>query len=549
MLRNSDYFDGSTYNWNSSQMNRLYKILDYCQSHGVTVMLGEWWKPSWAGTFNNSTYINSIADCLNYLRNTKGYTSIKYYNFMNEPNGDWMYGSGAPDLTTKWNNWSSGVTTLYNTLNSRGYTSWIQIVGPDSAYQDDWVDKTLNGLGTQIGQFEFHIYKDYDSQVVNGDIESTVSSKRSLLNGSSQSSKMLWLGELGMKEGRSSTYDSQPRVANFDYGVLIADGLAQTIRGGGAGAVPWDMDDAMHLASSDGTLKMWGMWNSLGGSTIGSKYYPPSDTNLRPWFYPYSLFTKLFGQGWQTLSVSQPSMTGLRVAAAKKANGSNWDVSIAVVNDSDTSRSILIKAPGVTNTATFKEYHYFNSDRPVDGNGFPVPYQDRVNNLSSGVEVSLPGKGVIFLTTTQGGTTVSTGTSESQAPIGKTIWLKSVTNNSYVSAWIDGTNPLQARATEVKTWEKFDVVDAGNGAIALRAEANNKYVSAWINETNSPLRATADIVDAWEKFQWVDAGGGNIALKSVANGKYISAWVNETYSPLKASASQLLDWEMFQWGQ
>ena len=77
-------------------------------------MFGEWWKPGWAGTFADSRYITSIAECLNYLRNIKGYTCIKYYNFMNEPNGDWMYGSGAPNMEIRWNNWYNGVRALYD---------------------------------------------------------------------------------------------------------------------------------------------------------------------------------------------------------------------------------------------------------------------------------------------------------------------------------------------------------------------------------------------------------------------------------------------------
>src|SRR6185437_8985486 len=65
------------------------------------------------------------------------------------------------------------------------------------------------------------------------------------------------------------------------------------------------------------------------------------------------------------------------------------------------------------------------------------------------------------------------------APIGQTIWLQATNNNNYVSARIDQSNtPLEALVTQVQAWEEFDVVDAGNGLIALRAHANNNYVSA-----------------------------------------------------------------------
>src|SRR5262245_32767326 len=69
------------------------------------------------------------------------------------------------------------------------------------------------------------------------------------------------------------------------------------------------------------------------------------------------------------------------------------------------------------------------------------------------------------------------------APIGQTIWLQATNNNGYVSARTDQTDkPLEAIATQVRAGEAFDVVDAGNGLIALRAHDNSAYVSARFDE-------------------------------------------------------------------
>jgi hypothetical protein len=119
----------------SGQMRRLYRILGYAEAHGVTVMFGEWNKPGYATSYDDPRWMKAIADCLNELRNNRGYTVIKYYNFVNEPNGSWMVPSD------NWNQWYTGVTALHNTLNSRGYLNWVKIVGPDSAYADDWVNR------------------------------------------------------------------------------------------------------------------------------------------------------------------------------------------------------------------------------------------------------------------------------------------------------------------------------------------------------------------------------------------------------------------------
>ncbi|WP_187147305.1 discoidin domain-containing protein [Caldicellulosiruptor saccharolyticus] len=523
MINVEDYFNGSTYNWNSVVMQRLYKILDYCQSRGVTVMLGNWWKPSWASSFTDSRFLTAICDLLNYLRNSKGYTCIRYYNFLNEPNGEWMYGENPPDLETRWNNWKDGIIALHNMLSSRGYTNWVQLVGPDTAYQDDWVDRALNNLGSQMGAYEFHIYKDYDSQVYNGEIEATVGAKRNLINSSTQSNKHLWLGELGMKEGKDPIYDCQPRVTTFEYAVVMSDGIAQVIRAGGSGVIPWCLDDAMHLASSDGTLKKWGMWNSLGGKTVGTKTYPISDQNLRPWFYPVSLFSKFFVQGSQVVEVSGPSIPGVRVAAVKKQNGTNWDVSIVVVNNNDSAKSILITAPGVTNTAIFKQYNFFASDQPKDNDGFPLPKMDRVNNLSNGILVDLPSRGVVFLTTLNGGTPVSVS---SNLALNKPAYASSTENSNYPPNYAFDGN-LNTRWSSAWSDPQWIYVDLGSVQTISRVKL--VWEAAYAKQFQ--IQVSTDNVNWTTVYSnYNGTGGTNDITFTPVNARYVKmyAWQRAT---------------------
>jgi hypothetical protein len=133
------------------------------------------------------------------------------------------------------------------------------------------------------------------------------------------------------------------------------------------------------------------------------------------------------------------------------------------------------------------------------------------------------------------------------APIGSTISLRA-SNGLYASARVnaDGTVPLEAISTGVDTWEKFTIVDAGNGTVALRAQANGKYVSAWLNSSDAPLTATASIPAAWETFRWVVTGVGNAGLLALANGDFVSAWQTAD-TPLQARSRELQDWETFQW--
>lgn len=138
-------------------------------------------------------------------------------------------------------------------------------------------------------------------------------------------------------------------------------------------------------------------------------------------------------------------------------------------------------------------------------------------------------------------------TQANSAPIGKTIWLKANANGRYVSAWNDANRTLQARVDAVGTWERFQVVDAGSGFVALKALVTNQYASAW-NDANRTLQARVTWIGDWEKFTWVDAGGGFVALKANVNGQYVSAW-NDPDRTLQARSGSIGEWEKFTWAE
>jgi hypothetical protein len=410
-------FDGRNrprYDWNSAQMQRLYRILDYCQSRGVTVMIGEWNKPFWARTYEDARWMEAIVEFLDHMRNSKGYTCIAYYNFVNEPNGDWMMPDTTPEQ--RWLRWESGVRALHGALDRCGFLDWISICGPDSAYDDEWVDRCADTMPEVMGQYEFHIYKDYDREVLDGSIEKLVAQKRKYIteHDPQGAAKHLWLGELGMKERCNFDLDCQDRVYDFDYGVLILDASIQAIRGGAAGIIPWDLDDAMHFGSKDsaskGQLKRWGMWNSLGGLKLGEIDYPPGDTELRPWYYTMSLCTRLFPAGCKTVYASEPGTDHIRVAAARIEKGARRDLSVMLVNESDAAQTVRLTVPEARGNISLNKYHYFKGDRPVDCNGFPAIKEVLAEvDLAKGMEVVLPSRGAVLLTSLETGPAIQFG--------------------------------------------------------------------------------------------------------------------------------------------
>ena len=148
----------------------------------------------------------------------------------------------------------------------------------------------------------------------------------------------------------------------------------------------------MHVGGQYGSqnLKQWGFWNSLGGQDG----YPASDRQLRPWYYPWSVLARSFPAGSRPLLVPSTGVPGLRVAAAKIPNAGKYDLSFAVVNDSDAARVDQAGRALGHCAGDAGSLRLFRGDRPTDASGFPVPklVLQQVD-LSRGVTLHLPSRG------------------------------------------------------------------------------------------------------------------------------------------------------------
>ena len=147
--------------------------------------------------------------------------------------------------------------------------------------------------------------------------------------------------------------------------------------------------------------------------------------------------------------------------------------------------------------------------------------------------------------------TALTATRPTQPVIGGTttppptpgIALRSRANNQFVSARDAGTAALLAAAATVGSWEQFDQIDLGGGAIALRARINGRYVCA-DNAGAAPLIANRSAVGPWETFQLVRNSNGTVSLLATVNNRYVCA-DNAGASALTANRTTIGAWEQF----
>jgi len=423
-----------TYRWTSPSVQELLMILAYAQSRGIPVVLGDWTNPLIGGD------ARIPADFLLALRDTYGFSVVRFYNVINEPNNA---GASCP-----FSCWRQIMQSVASELGQVGLAGSVSLVGPDNSNSwddtpsaqandltfgldgdnpiggDSWVTRTLDSIPTLIGAYDSHRYATI-SGIQSGVYGDQMTARRLEISNLDSPAKPYFAGEVGLVARQTNPFgtsevpieitrplaalldpsaapsstdtfsDSQPHIGAFDYGVWMADMMIQAMNAGLSGASAWDLDDAMHTGGGYGTadLKKWGFWNSL----YGQDGYPAGDLQVRPWYYAWAVLSRAFPAGSQTLVVAAPPVAGIRVAAARIPDGGGYELSVAIVNDSPTPQTVTVNVPAV-GAITLARYDYFPSGAPTDANGFAVPVQIQPAQPSRGISVALPASGLVVLT-------------------------------------------------------------------------------------------------------------------------------------------------------
>lgn len=395
--------------YDSPRMELMYRVLDYAKTRNIPVLFGEWWLHEdylkHYGSISDPRWANElIVPFLIHLREKRGYTNIRYFNLINEPHAKEL----LPGMPFDYDLWRSAVINLGKALKKNGLEGKVIIAGTDGPGDwSGWLERLSNDqeLNSHVGAYEYHLYAHlrdsvWQPSLLEGRLETHEMRPRRLMlnqNDPKGADKPFFMGEAGIDDG--NTGDTQPNRYEFSYGVWMADYAVQSMRAGMAGLIAWNTDDAMHTWGSYGQegLKGWGFWNSLAGF----KDYPADDFKLRPWFYTWSLLCRLFPPGSQTLETDATGDPALRVAAARLPDGKGF--SMVVVNQASSPRNLKLSLANA-DVKKMNEYRYFAESRPSDENGFPITstvYESI--DLESGLELRLPGQGVVFLTTQEHG--------------------------------------------------------------------------------------------------------------------------------------------------
>lgn len=385
-------------------LEQLTPILDYCQSRKVTVMFGDWGDGMVNQKYNsiNESNLSMAVHYVDFLVSKKGYTCIKFYNLINEPNGFWSTTNGNYSL------WAKAIQYFNNELKSLNLQNKVSLVGPDAAiWKADeawWVDSCSTNMKDIIGLYDIHTYPSKIT-VNSGQYSKIIEAYKKFV----PSNRKIVMGEIGFKyvEAADSFYmkenlrrakakphasvdDSQMFVYDYMYGTDMADALFQTINTGFSGSVVWMLDDAMHSKESPEKLKVWGFWNILG-----DEYFGANEELVRPWYYAWSLLTRYMPAGSKVYTVNISGNPSVKAIAVEK-DGMR---TIALVNVSKEVRMVKITDFEANKVSGVKEFIYAKGMLKTEGDHNLLPnFTNLTLNLEKGFEVNMPSESLIVYT-------------------------------------------------------------------------------------------------------------------------------------------------------
>ena len=401
------------YNFSNKLMNNTIDVLRYCDDHNIDVAFGCWNVPGSLGKdeYNMFTEVTSdarwatmTADILEYLIKFQGIKCIKYFVNSNEPNY-----SGVEGKSKNYNNtfevWAKGVKNVRKALDDRGFND-IKIIGGDTTGFEGTIEY-FNGISKSdelkeaVGDYGFHVY--CPNMIIDtGDLAVRI---RDIYDQVKKNDKDLGvkriphIWEAGLYDGKNAETDSNAYIANYSYGLRMADYTLQCAIAGVNSIVYWDFDDGMHfMYNADGTMtsKGWGMFSSLSTDSAMKQ-------RLRPWYHSSVLLTNLMRKGSKI--IDNP---------ANDPEVDNTFRSMAVVGENNAYAGVVAINRGMLPvTKTFRisseldtnnlfgnkiyVYIYNEADLKIGEDGFVKENQVLDLSLKDEIEISVPQNSMVIL--------------------------------------------------------------------------------------------------------------------------------------------------------
>ena len=394
-----DYYSKDV-DFNSAEMNYLYKLLDVFEANGVKVDLSWYgcrttfdsvdgkYDGSWLGgkygqnginswmvaptlTANpNEEYAESIVACLKYLFETKHYTCINEISVFPEPEG--VVGAGnVSQLVTILNSVKSRLTAL-------GLKDRVQISGPadynnnSSLYEERYLSHGVFEKGTS-SVYPFNISTENAVMLDFAQLYSEVCEKYGISWGIAESGTSNFLTPVTNSD--SDTYDRALFMAKF---------FTNMVNGGCTNIKYFVFSDCYY----DGTLNQLGLFK-----------FREDGFKAKPVWYSWSLLCKYSDIGSQVFPITdsyegKSTDKNIAITALKLPDGS-W--TYVAVNDSDETKKIAIVNGRADRAQDMNVFRLTGASIPEDGALKVINSSGTVNAKTGVVYLTVPAKGLVVV--------------------------------------------------------------------------------------------------------------------------------------------------------
>ena len=378
------YLGDDKYDWETPNMQMLYRQLEICDQLGITVLLTEWgYNDTWEKTpgitgDDDPKYAEVIGAYMDHLVNVKKFKCIRYFIFVNEPHSE-MRKSHPVDAEAVWN---CGLSQVAAEFKKRGLTS-VKLSGPDNSVpsadlldERSWLKSTLGGHSAELGAYDLHNYSPIDIMEKGGVKKLFATAWRQVRAADPDKTKPLLDTECGYwvkgpTAASTTSSGKNPLNADWHYGLLMARYAKQAVEGGTEGLSAWMLDDTSQAGQN------WGLWNTKKNGWA-----------LKPWFYVWALISRSFqaGSNFATADSSPPNVEILAAQLPAKTSPA-W--SFLIINTGTNATTFRVRVPGGP-TMKAARYVYAEHVAAVDKDGFPPPHGKTRGRARFGREPDLP---------------------------------------------------------------------------------------------------------------------------------------------------------------
>jgi hypothetical protein len=292
------------FHWDSPEMRILYRILDWAESRHLHVFLQQMWSnTAWnaypelrddlekrvkSAPLSLDDFAYGLAELVQHLVKTKGYTSIRWLAITNEPDRAFSWWQG-PDLKPVPR--TPGFKAVHEALDRRGIS--LPISGPDWADLPPLEPEKIT-FDPFIGAYDIHSYSSYVDRATaeNGPwLASALGRISDWVGWVRERNKPFFLTELG-----SFVYGwggSNPAPGGYEAGMMNASLVVGGINAGVDGFNRWSF---LNRGDLDGQWQLVDTWDVKAGRLL------PKFTPHAPAYYMWGILSRYMALNSEVLA-------------------------------------------------------------------------------------------------------------------------------------------------------------------------------------------------------------------------------------------------------